>query len=88
MENYPDLVVPGPMLGDWLNQSVNEWLGEEGHLASIDYSNRKAANVGEMLYSGGRVTYFNEKAGEATLELYIKNEAGEVIAPGTAVVRL
>jgi 3-methylfumaryl-CoA hydratase len=88
VENYPDLVVPGPLLGDWLNQCINEWLGEEGHLASIDYSNRKAAYVGEPLHSGGKIISYNEEKREAQIEVYIKNTAGEVIAPGLAVVRL
>lgn len=88
VENYPDLVVPGPLIGDWLNQCVNDWLGDEGHFASIEYSNRKAAYVGESLYSGGQVTQFNEETGEVTIEVFVKNEAGEVIAPGVAVVQV
>ena len=88
VEKYPDLVVPGPLLGDWLNQCVNEWLGEKGHLASIDYSNRKAAYVGETLYSGGRVISCNEEEREVQIEVFIKNEADEILAPGLAVVRM
>ncbi|MBM4761818.1 hypothetical protein [Bacillus sp. B15-48] len=86
VEKYPDLVVPGPLIGDWLNQCVNDWLEEEGHLVSIEYSNRIAAYVGETLYSGGEITLYNEETGETSIELYVKNEAGEVIAPGVAVV--
>jgi hydroxyacyl-ACP dehydratase HTD2-like protein with hotdog domain len=43
VEGYPGLVIAGPLLGDWLTQSVTEWLGEHGVLTSIEYANRKAS---------------------------------------------
>ena len=87
VEGYPGLVIAGPLLGDWLTQCVIEWLGEDGTLTSIEYSNRKASYIGEVLRSGGKVISQDQDAGSAELELYIKNEADEVITPGTAVVR-
>jgi 3-methylfumaryl-CoA hydratase len=87
VEGYPGLVIAGPLLGDWLTQSVIEWLGEDGQLISIEYSNRKASYIGEILRSGGKVISQDQDAGSAELELYIKNEADEVITPGMAVVR-
>ena len=87
VEGYPGLVIAGPLLGDWLTQSVIEWLGEDGKLISIEYSNRKASYIGEVLRSGGMVTSSEQDTGTAELELYIKNEADEVITPGVAVVR-
>ncbi|GIS02166.1 MAG: hypothetical protein CM15mP103_07170 [Gammaproteobacteria bacterium] len=27
VEGYPGLVVAGPLMGDWLHQVVDEWLG-------------------------------------------------------------
>ena len=35
VEGYPDLVMAGPLLGDWLTQCVVEWLGDDGKLTSI-----------------------------------------------------
>ena len=87
VEGYPCLVIAGPLLGDWLTQSVIEWLGEDGTLTSIEYSNRKASYIGEVLRSGGKVVSSNQDAGTAELEMYIRNEADEVITPGAAVVR-
>lgn len=84
VEGYPGLVVAGPMLGDWLNQCVEEWLGEDGRLVSIDYSNRQACYIGETLTSGGRVQGYDPDTGEVQLELFIRNEAGDIVAPGTA----
>lgn len=88
VEGYPGLVIAGPMLGDWLNQCVEEWLGDDGRLVSIDYSNRQASYIGETLTTGGKVLAFDPTSGEIKLELFVRNEAGDVITPGTAVAVL
>lgn len=85
-EGYPGLVVAGPLMGDWLTQCVLAWLGEDGRLASIEYSNRQAAYIGETLTTSGKVLEVDRTAGTATLEVAVRNEAGDVITPGTAVV--
>jgi hydroxyacyl-ACP dehydratase HTD2-like protein with hotdog domain len=87
VEGYPGLVIAGPLLGDWLTQSVIEWLGDDGKLVSIEYSNRKASYIGDVLRSGGKVLSSEQETGTVELETYIKNEADEVITPGVAVVR-
>jgi len=87
VEGYPGLVIAGPLLGDWLTQSVIEWLGDDGKLASIEYSNRKASYIGEILHSGGKVVSIEQDSGTVELDMYMKNEADEVITPGAAIVR-
>jgi hydroxyacyl-ACP dehydratase HTD2-like protein with hotdog domain len=86
VEGYSGLVIAGPLIGDWLSQCVIDWLGDEGKLVSIEYSNRKAAFIGEVLRTGGNVLAVDPETGEVQLELFVKNEANEVITPGTAVV--
>ena len=86
-EGYPGLVVPGPLQGDWMAQRVEEWMGEGATLVSIEYSNRRAAYLGETLRSGGRITAVDPDKGLVSLELFVCNEQGDVIAPGSAVVR-
>jgi len=86
VEGYPGLVVAGPLMGDWLSQCVLAWLGDAGRLASIEYSNRRAAYVGETLSVGGEVVDLDHERRRATLELAVRNAAGEIVAPGTAVV--
>ena len=88
VEQYPGVVVDGPLQGDWLSQVVTEWLGEDGELVEFEYSNRKASYLGEHLRSGGVVTAVDPATGTATVELHIKNAEGAVISPGRAVVRL
>jgi len=82
VEGYPGLVIAGPLLGDWLNQVVELWLGESGRLTKIEYSNRVASYIGETLTAGGNVTAV--EGNTITIEVYIKNEDGDVIAPGVA----
>lgn len=87
VEAYPGLVIAGPLMGDWLTQTIIHWLGDEGELASIEYSNRKAAYVGETLTVGGVVLAVNLDESTVELELYVKNEEEEVIVPCKATVR-
>ena len=47
VEGYSGLVVAGPLMGDWLTQTVLEWLDGEGELVSFEYSNRGAAYTGD-----------------------------------------
>ena len=88
VEEYPGLVVAGPLLGDWMHQCVEEWLGSSGRLTSIEYSNRSASYIGETLSSGAIITQINQDTREVTLDVFIKNERNEVIAPGVATTEL
>ena len=86
IEGYPGLVIAGPLMGDWLTQCAIDWLGAEGRLVSVEYSNRKAAFIGEVLRTGGSVLAVAPQTRKVQLELSVKNEANEIIIPGTAVV--
>ena len=86
VEGYPGLVIAGPMIGHWLHQCVEDWLGEKGRLVSMEYSNRIAAYIGETLHCGGNVIALDSDSQEAQVEVFIKNEAGEIVAPGEATV--
>tara|TARA_B100000953_G_scaffold107172_1_gene87942 strand:- start:872 stop:1267 length:396 start_codon:yes stop_codon:yes gene_type:complete len=86
VEGYPGLVIAGPLLGDWLNQVVELWLGESGRLTKIEYSNRVASYIGETLTAGGNVTAI--EGNTITIEVFIKNEDGDVIAPGVATAEI
>ncbi len=87
VEGYPGLVTAGPLMGDWLTQCAIEWLADDGTLVSFEYSNRKAAYIGDVLTITGHVVTSDPDTGEVELELYVKNEAGEIITPGKATVR-
>ncbi len=88
VESYPELVIAGPLMGDWLVQCAEDWLQGRGELKTFEYRNRRAAYVGETLYSGGRVSAVDQAAGTLSLDLYVSNSSGEVMVPGSAVVRM
>jgi 3-methylfumaryl-CoA hydratase len=87
VEGYPGLVLAGPMLGDWLHQCVEEWLGDDGRIVSIDYSNRQASYVGETLTSGGTILALRPDSSELVIDVFIRNAEGAVVAPGKVVAR-
>jgi 3-methylfumaryl-CoA hydratase len=88
VEKHPAIVIDGPLQGDWLAQCVTNWLGDSGELVRFAYSNRRAAYLGETLTSGGRVTAIDPATPSVALELFVKNERGEVTSPGSATLRL
>lgn len=88
VEGYSGLVLAGPMLGDWLHQLVDEWLDDKGVITHIAYSNRGASYVGETLLVGGTITEFNDTTGDMVIEVFVKNESGEIVAPGIIGARL
>ena len=88
VEKYPGIVIDGPLQGDWLSQCVINWVGEDGRLVGFDYSNRRAAYLGETLTTGGVVTEIDADNRRVTVEIFVKNEAGEVTSPGHATVEL
>ena len=88
VEGYPGLVIAGPLLGDWLHQCVEEWLGDEGVITGISYSNRVATYIGESLTAGGVVGEVDEVTGEISIDVYVRNEKGDNTTPGVVRARL
>lgn len=84
VERHPAVVIDGPLQGDWLTQVVLNWLEDDGRLVEFEYTNRRAAYLGETLQSGGRIAAIDGK--QVELELWIRNGAGELTAPGRALV--
>jgi 3-methylfumaryl-CoA hydratase len=87
VEKHPGVVIDGPLQGDWLSQVVVNWIGDDAKLVSFGYWNRRASYLGETLVSGGTVTAVDPRTGAVSLDIQLRNEAGEVTSPGTAVVR-
>jgi 3-methylfumaryl-CoA hydratase len=86
VEGHPAIVIDGPLQGDWLSQVALNWVGARGSVLNFSYTNRKASYLGEVLTSGGAVTAIDLQSRLVELALFIKNEAGEVVTPGTATV--
>ena len=69
VEKHPGIVVDGPLQGDWLSQAVMEWLGNDGELLEFEYSNRRAAYLGEQLRAGGEVLGVDRDTRTVTLDI-------------------
>ena len=87
VEKHPGVVIDGPLQGDWLNQVVVNWMGDDATLVQFNYSNRRASYIGETLTTGGSITAIDPTTGIVEMDVFIKNENGDVITPGTARVR-
>lgn len=87
VEGHPDIVIDGPLQGDWLTQLVLEWIDGVAELTGFRYTNRRAAYLGETLRAEGRVESVDPDAGEVRLALAVVNEQGQTNTPGEAVVR-
>ena len=87
-EGHAGLIVPGPLLGDWLGQCAEAWLEEAGRVLSLRYSNRLGAIVGETFTVGGTVASVDRITRTIELNLWVKNARDEIITPGSARVSL
>ena len=87
VEGHPDLLVHGPLQGAWLSQFVTDWMGPGGRLLGLSWQNRARAFPESDLTFKGRVTAVGDD-GVVELEVWEENEAGEVLMPGKARVRL
>ena len=86
-EGYPGLVVPGPLMGDWLSQILWEWLADEGSVLTFSYRNRRAAYAGETLYGRGEVREVDAPRQQAKVHLTLSNEAQETLVPAEALIK-
>ena len=87
-EGHPEIVIDGPLQGDWLAQCVVNWVGDFGEIKRFSYSNRRATYLGETLCSGGEIIAIDEGNKTIRVELWVKNSEGEVTTPGEAEVTL
>ena len=87
-EGHPEIVIDGPLQGDWLAQCVSNWIGDFGSIKRFGYSNRRATYLGETLSSGGKIIAIDEGNKTIRVELWVKNSEGEVTTPGAAEIAL
>lgn len=88
VEKHPGIVIDGPLQGDWLSQCAINWLGDRGELIQFNYSNRMATYLGETLSTGGTVVEIDRSNSIVRLDLFVKNESGEIVTPGGASMKL
>ncbi len=89
-EGYRDVIVHGPLRGAFLSQLVTRWVGEEGTLKKLSYANRDIAYVNEPLICKGTTTrkWIEDGKGYVECEIWVENEQGARLTPGSATVIL
>lgn len=89
-EGHPDVLVHGPLQGAILGQFLTDWLGENGKLRRLSYSNRAVATPSDTLTCKGVVTDKYERDGENLIEceIWVEKQDGTRAAPGRAVAAL
>ena len=90
VEEHPDVLVQGPLHGAFLAQMMTDWIGDDGFLKKLSYSNRGRAVPGDVLTCKGKVTQKHEQEGQHIVECEIweENQRGEVLTPGSATAIL
>jgi hydroxyacyl-ACP dehydratase HTD2-like protein with hotdog domain len=90
VEEHPDVLVHGPLQGAFLGQYMTDWIGPEGTLKKISWSNRGRAFPEEPYIMKGLVKEKRSEGGENLVdcEIWGENKEGERVALGSAVVVL
>lgn len=90
LEEHPDVLVHGPLQGAFLGQYMTDWIGLQGTLKKIAWSNRGRAFPDEPFIMKGRVKDRRNEEGQNLVdcEIWCENKDGERVAVGGATVAL
>lgn len=84
------VIVHGKLGLAWLGQLVTSWMGEPGTLKKLGCRYRGIVYPEKDMVCKGKVVKKYVQGGERYVEceVWLENEKGEVVTPGTAVVTL
>jgi hydroxyacyl-ACP dehydratase HTD2-like protein with hotdog domain len=89
-DKLPNVLAQRPLLGSFLAQMLFDWVGENGRIKRLEWSNRGPAVPGDMVTCHGRIVRKYVDGGEhlVEIEVWIENQRGENIVPGKAEIVL
>ena len=89
-DGLPDVLAHRPLLGSFLGHVLTDWLGEDGRILRLEWSNRGPAIPGDTLVCRGKVTgkHRDSDRGIVECDVWVEKENGDVIVPGKAEVAL
>jgi 3-methylfumaryl-CoA hydratase len=89
-EEHPGVLVHGPLQAAFLTNMLMNWIGEEGFLRKLSFTNRGRVIPGDVVTCKGRVIHKHEQDGQhlAECEIWEENQRGEVTIQGAAEVML
>jgi hypothetical protein len=84
------VLVHSHLHGAFLTQLCTDWMGDRGRLRELELSVKRFAVPGQALTCTGEISALHAEngCGLVTIELVETNPAGEVCAPGRAVIEL
>jgi acyl dehydratase len=87
---FAEANIAGPMFGDYLAEMLVKWMGDPARLRSLGYINRNMAFPGDSLICRGKVQDRCQarNAGLTDCRVWVKNQKGEVLVQGSALVGL
>lgn len=80
----------GGLRETFLTNIVTNWMGDDGWLWKLSCQHRKFVYTGDTYWMKGRVTSKKQVEGrnEVHLDVWVENQHGTIVSPGTAVVLL
>lgn len=90
VENYPDLVIHGPLQAAILTRAILDWAGPAARLQRLTFQHRAPAHAGDTLHCTGTVTTKRLTAGRPTVDLTLRltNSHSHLLLPATATLTL
>lgn len=81
-EGHPNLLIHGPLQGNYMIQSIQWWLGPGAKLRRISYRHTAPAYLGDTLECGGTITEVTTDG--FTAELWVRKLDGTITTSGHA----
>lgn len=87
---YPTAFGMGNLQWSYLHNLVRDWMGDDGHIVSLECQFRGANTKDMTVTAHGVVTAVEDAAGRrrVTLDIWTEDQDGNKLAPGTAVVEI
>jgi len=89
-EGFDAAFIPAPLEHAYLHTMLRNWMGRSGRVLSLDIRLRRPLIRGRTLTAGGTVTALRRHgdAVSVSLDLWERDDLGELLAPGRAEVEL
>lgn len=89
-DGAPDVIVQGRLMGSFLAQMLTDWMGIGGTLRRIKFRALIMSTPADTLTCKGKVVkkYVQNENRCLDCEIWIENQRGEIVMPGSATVVL
>jgi len=89
-DGAPDVIVQARLMGSFLAQMLTGWIRERGTIRRIKYRSQIMTTPSDTLTCKGRVVkkYVHNENHCLDCEIFIENQRGEIVMPGSATVIL